>query len=118
MTDKHNREMYYKTFIQELQNECDYHAQGSTSYRKRSAELSLEVARKTKSVAPFFQSESALQTVSRFLVDEDQERIKDVSKMLRVVANSVRLDSELPYELKEYIQEKRINRKPLSFKKK
>ena len=108
----------FADFLHELQKEWEFYLNGGTSYRQKTAELSLEVARKVGSVVPFLESEVAKQTVSRLLPDLDRHRVEDVAKMLHVIAKELHLNATLSDEVKAYVQQKRQHRKPLSFVKK
>jgi hypothetical protein len=108
----------FTEFLHELQKEFRFHLNGGTSYRQKTAELSLEVARKVGAVSPFFESEVAKRTVSRLLPGFDHYRVEDVAKMLHVIAKELNMNATLSDEVKAYVQQKRQHRKPLSFVKK
>lgn len=108
----------FTEFLHELQKEWRFHQHGGTSYRQKTAELSLEVAHKVGSIVPFLESEVAKQTVSRLLPDLDHHRVEDVAKMLHVIAKELHMNATLSDEVKSYIQQKRQHRKPLSLVKK
>ncbi|ALF09548.1 hypothetical protein [Parageobacillus thermoglucosidasius] len=97
----------FTEFLHELQKEWKFHLNGGTSYRQKTAELSLEVARKVRDVVPFLESEVAKQTVSRLLPDSDRHRVEDVAKMLHVIAKELHLNANLPDEVKAYVEQKR-----------
>lgn len=106
----------FADFLHELQKEWKFHLNGGTSYRQKTAELSLEVARKVGDVVPFFKSDVAKQTVSRLLPDLDHHRVEDVAKMLHVIAKDLHLNATLSNEVKTYVQQKRQQRKNLSLR--
>ncbi|MGX1902734.1 hypothetical protein ACT3HK_15565 [Thermolongibacillus altinsuensis] len=108
----------FAEFLHELQKEWRFHQQDGTSYRQKTAELSLEVARKAGSVVPFLESEISKQTVSLLLPDLDRYRVEDVAKMLHVIAKELHMNATLSDEVKSYVQQKHRHRKPLSFVKK
>lgn len=108
----------FADFLHELQKEWEFHLNGGTSYRQKTAELSLEVARNVRTVVPFLKRDVAKQTVSRLLPGFDNYRVEDVAKMLHVIAKELHMNATLSDEVKDYIQQKRQHRKPLSFVKK
>ncbi|WCK57354.1 hypothetical protein PP175_29630 (plasmid) [Aneurinibacillus sp. Ricciae_BoGa-3] len=108
----------YTDFLHELQREVQFQQNGGTSYRKDTADVSLSVAQRAGSVIPFFQLVDTKQTISRLFPDIDRYRLDDVAKMLHVIAKDLRLNATLSDDVKAYVQEKRENRKPLSFIKK
>jgi NurA-like 5'-3' nuclease len=97
----------YTVFLQELQKELVFHLNGGTSYRQKTAELSLEVAHKVGEVTPFFERNVAKQTVSCLLPNLDQQRVEDVAKMLHFIAKELYLNANLPKEVKVYVEQKR-----------
>ncbi|GLH64485.1 hypothetical protein [Parageobacillus sp. G301] len=101
----------FAKFLHELQKEWRFHQQGGTSYRQKTAELSLEVARKVREVAPFLERNVAKQTVSRLLPGLDHHRVEDVAKMLHVIAKELHMNATLSDEVKAYIQQKKGNNK-------
>jgi hypothetical protein len=101
----------FAEFLHELQKEWRFHQQGGTSYRQKTAELSLEVARKVREVAPFLERNVAKQTVSRLLPGLDHHRVEDVAKMLHVIAKELYMNANLSDEVKAYVQHKKRNNK-------
>jgi hypothetical protein len=97
----------FAEFLHELQKEWRFHQQGGTSYRQKTAELSLEVACKVKAVAPFLERDVAKQTVSRLLPDLEHHHVEDVAKMLHVIAKELHMNATLSDEVKAYVQQKR-----------
>lgn len=114
---QNNDAITYINFVHELEKEYEYLRNGGTSYRIKTAEISLEVAKKAGSVLPFLGLESAKESVSTFYDYLDNYRIEDVAKMLNVIAKDLSFNILLSEECKNYIQEKHHTKKPLSFKK-
>lgn len=108
----------FKDFIEKLQQQYDYLLEGGTSYRQRTAELALEVARKVDSVSPFYDNNEAREAVIQLYPDLDVDRREDVAKMLRVVVNRLHLDATLSDEVKEYVKEKMNSEKKIKLVKK
>ncbi|PLS19229.1 hypothetical protein CVD28_02125 [Bacillus sp. M6-12] len=102
-------------FVKELEQEYKYHANGGTSYRTETAKIALEVAKKTGKSTPFLHREATIQYVTTFFPHLDEERIKDVVKMLHVIAKDLHLKANLSDEMKARLKEKQLNRKSLSF---
>lgn len=115
---KKENKVPFDKFLQELQMEFDYHANGGTSYRKTAAMLGLEVARQIGDTAPFFDLETSRETVLALYPELDTERVEDVSKFLCTIAKDLYFKVSLSDDVKSYIQQKRKHRKPLSFVKK
>jgi AraC-like DNA-binding protein len=111
------RVVSFTEFLHELQKELKFHQNWGTSYRQKTAELSLEVANKVGAVAPFLERDVAKQTVSRLLPDLDRHRLEDVAKMLHVIAKELHMNANLSDEVKAYVQQKRQHRKSLSSRK-
>lgn len=101
-------------FVDELVKEVAYMKNGGTKYRQRTAELSLSIAKKVHEVNRFLNREDSFKTVSRLLPDEDLERLKDVSKMLNVVAVDLHLKTNRSVEFKELLSKrmKKAKQKP------
>jgi hypothetical protein len=97
----------FEEFLHELQKEWRFQQQGGTSYRQKTAKLSLEVANKVGAVAPFLERDVAKQTVSRLLPVLDRYRLEDVAKMLHVVAKELHMNATLSDEVKTYVQQKK-----------
>lgn len=83
----------YEKFINELEDEYQYHLNGGTSYRIKTAQLSLEVAKKVGDIAPFLEQETSKETVYNMNPGLDLHRIEDVAKMLRVIAKDIKNNS-------------------------
>lgn|SRR5690625_4478545 len=104
---KHN--LTFEKFINRLQQEYKYHADGGTTYRQKTAKLSLEVALAVKNVHPFLDPIECQKLVSSHLPAYDNERKDDVAKMLRVIAKSMYIEMTTPDEVKEYVKSKLKN---------
>ncbi|AKM19577.1 Uncharacterised protein [[Flavobacterium] thermophilum] len=102
----------FPEFLEELRQELRFQQNGGTSYRKQTAQLSLQVAEKAGCIDPFFNRESAKRTVSQLLPDLDLFRIEDVAKMLNVIARELHMNATLSDEVRDYIHQKRQHRKP------
>lgn len=109
---------FCKRFIQELQDEVEFHAvESGTSYRRKTAELSLDVAKTVEMVSPLLKANAAINIVSRLMPRLDNHRLEDVSKMLNVIAKDIYMDATLSNEAKAYVDYKRENQKPITLKK-
>jgi len=94
-------------FIQELETEMRYHANGGTRYRQKTAELSLEVAKRFGRVDVFYNRDQARDIVRNSFPDLPLERIEDVAKMLSVIAQDLRRKQNLPKEILGFIQKRK-----------
>jgi len=106
----------FSEFLYELENELKFHKNGGTSYRHKTAELSLEVAKKVGMLLPFNNLGTAKKLVKNFDNSLDNFRVDDVAKMLNVVAKDLQLKANMSEELSNYVRANRKKRKPLSFK--
>lgn len=107
----------YKELLQELQNELKYHStESGTSYRRKTAKLSLEIPKVVERVSPFLKVDGASNMVDHLMPSLDYHRAEDVSKMLHVIANDLHMNATLSDEAKAYVEGKHKNRKPLTLK--
>jgi hypothetical protein len=103
------QETCFTELIYELEREVMYHSgKNSSSYRKLTAQLSLDVALKAGSCSPFFELTSSKEVVSQLMPSLNLERVNDVAKMLSVIAKDLRMRTELSSEAKTYSREKRL----------
>jgi len=114
MRSTYDATVTFPEFRSELEREVFYLNDGGTSYRQKTAELSLKVADLVKDVKPFFSLDTALQTVKNLFPKEDLFRLKDVAKLLSVVLNDLLSKANLSEELKQKLNRRRQNRE--SFK--
>jgi hypothetical protein len=114
MNDK--EEVPFPTLIKELEQEIHYHANGGTSYRKETAQFALQIAEKIGEFAPLLKRETVHEWVTRELAHLDRYRHEDITKMLYVIARDLQLKHTMSDEMNEYLHQKRLNRKPLTFK--
>jgi|HigsolmetaAR206D_1030411.scaffolds.fasta_scaffold00120_4 hypothetical protein len=94
-------------FLQELESERQYHANGGTRYRQKTAELSLNVAKRLGRVDAFYNRHQARAIVRNSFPDLPEDRIEDVAKMLSVIAQDLLRKQNLPKEILEYIQKRK-----------
>lgn len=98
-------------FKEELTKELQYLSSGGSCYRSESAEMALQVLKQVKAVQPFLELETAAVCVRRALSNVDQDRLKDVTKMLTVVARSLDRKLNESEEVKEYLRQRAVKRK-------
>lgn len=96
----------YVEFYRLLEKQYEYLYNGGTDYRIKTAELSLDVAKKYNQIQPFLDMENAKIEVKKHFPNIDEERLNDVSKMLYANAREVNLKSKQPPEFKKMIREK------------
>jgi len=100
----------HQDFLDELNREVEWLKNGATSYRAKTAELSLIVARQTESFELFSNKESTLKLVSEFLLDIDSEREKDIAKMLHTIYATLELEMTTPEDVKKMLFERKKKR--------
>jgi hypothetical protein len=115
MSEVPKHEVSFEVFLNELLKEYDYFKNGGTSYRRSTAKLSLLVANRVGEVSPFLDNEITKQIVSKLLPNLDTDKKKDIAKFLYIVAKELHRNANQSFEVKNYIQQKRQNRKPMSF---
>ena len=101
----------YQVFLDELARETDWLKNGGTTYRVKTAELSLEVANKTSDIDAFSSRDMVMQLVTMLLPDIDVERAKDVAKMLYTVYSTLELEANIPLDIKQMLFERKKRRK-------
>ncbi|MFD2762421.1 hypothetical protein [Lentibacillus juripiscarius] len=104
----------YRDFLEELQKEANYHEYGGTSYRYKTARLSVDVAKRTGYVDLFFDKNMAGRLVAHLLQKEDWERVSDVTKLLHAVALDLKMNTHLSAEARKYVADKQKHRKQVS----
>lgn len=100
--------------LNELGKEYSYHAQDGATYRSQTTEIAIEVASKLHRTDLFFDREKTFQFVTKEFVNLDEDRRKDVSKMLTVITRDLHRKKTLPEDVKMQLEERRKKRKPLS----
>lgn len=88
--------------LNQLRKEYFYHKFGGTDYRKETARLALNIAKKTYDPSLFLNERETVKIVNQLIPYGDQERKKDVSKMLLVMANHITRQRMTPTE-KRYV---------------
>ena len=92
--------------ITELQNQASY----LEGYRKRTAQLAMQVLDNVEDVNVFLEMESSLATV-KDLLNEDDYRLHDVAKMLNVLMNELVSKDNLTDEMKQKLEVRKQRRK-------
>lgn len=110
-------ELSFDDFLNELKKEVQYHQAGSTSFRRKVAVLAFVAATEIGHLEDFKNRDTAVKAVANlFPTLEDKELVNDIAKMLHVVYRSMNFKLNMPNDMKQYLEQKRINRKPLGFK--
>src|SRR5699024_281555 len=81
----------YENFLEQLQQQYEYLSRGGSEYRQHTARLALFVANRLRDVTCFMEPQKSLYTVKQVLSSDSEERIKDVAKMLNVLAKETTL---------------------------
>lgn len=115
-------EITMQDFLTELRKELDYLTEGGTSYRKVTCQLAISIAEKIEKedgdVILFLNVDKTKEIVYKCLNEYKEERKVDTVKMLNTIEKSLYYQSNLPLEVKKYLQLKnRIRVKPLLKKK-
>lgn len=108
---------YFKEFLKELQREIDYHTNGGTSYRRTSAEYAFQIARMVGEFPPFLDIKNTERIVAKLQYNLSIEKKRDTVKMLNTIAKELHRKANMPDEIRQYVQERSNNNKPLSFTK-
>ncbi|MFJ7850788.1 hypothetical protein ACIQZM_18110 [Peribacillus sp. NPDC097206] len=90
----------------ELQKELSY----LEGYRKRTAQLAMQVLDNIEDVNVFLEMESSL-TVVKDLLNEDEYRLQDVAKMLNVLLGHLIKDDNISDEMKQKLAERKLRKK-------
>ena len=113
MVDKRDGYVSYEMFLNELSKELEYLQNGGTTYRIETATSCLELAHKVNDVNLFLEQETSEKFVLAHLPHVDDERSKDVTKMLNTVARNLELKVNLTDEIKELLIARKKKRRPL-----
>lgn len=92
--------------ITELQNQASY----LEGYRKRTAQLAMQVLDNVEDVNVFLEMESSHTVVKDFL-NEDKYRLQDVAKMLTVLLGNLMMNDNLTDEMEQKVEERKRLRK-------
>ncbi|MGG1573234.1 hypothetical protein [Fictibacillus sp. NRS-1165] len=104
-----------QSFLNEVQKEYVYQKNGGTSYRETTAELSLHLAHQVNDFVPFLDRDRAKTTVETLRPELDKYRKEDMAKFLYYVAKDLNGNATLSQDVLNYVNQKRKNRRPLSF---
>ncbi|WP_217269610.1 hypothetical protein [Neobacillus endophyticus] len=98
---------FFNEFLKEIQREIDYHTNGGTSFRRTSAEFSLQVAMAIGEFSPFLDRKSSEEIVTRLHPNLSIEKKKDISKMMNVIARELYRKANMADEIRRYLQERK-----------
>lgn len=99
-------------FINELTREVAYMKTGGTSYRQKTAELSLNLAKKVKDVSVFLNRSDIDDLVYDHHQPLDDDQAQDVAKMLNVVLLDLNLKASQSDDRRLRLLERKKTRKP------
>lgn len=113
---KSTLEVSKNELLRELEKELEYHQGGGTRYRQETTRMAMEVAR-NQAVKPaqLVRGKSADLVVRSSLRFENEDRKRDVSKMLSVVTRDLLNKKTLPDDVVQFANEKMKNFKTLKF---
>lgn len=89
--------------LKELEKELEYHKDSGTSYRIRTTELAIKVINSTEEDT-FTDKETVRSEIEKGLVDEDEERKQDVTKLICVIMKDIKNEP-----LKNHVRKRRKN---------
>lgn len=104
--------------LNELEDELAYHLDGGTSYRQDTTRYALSFAKTVPDIYVFFSRDDSYHRVRDYYPNLDEDRLKDVSKMLSVIVRDLHMKKNMSEELKAELAKRIKNRKPLSILKK
>lgn len=105
-----------KELLIELGNELHYHSNGGTRYRRETTELAIIVASQIHDVTIFFNRKKAYDAATEMLINQDEDRLQDISKMLSVIIRDLENQKTLPEDVKAFANAKMKDFKFLKFK--
>ena len=99
--------------LERLEKQSKSLANDGTSYRLETARLSLLVVEKVMRFDMFLNLKRTRKVVKHLLVDVNDERVSDVSKMLYLNAQTQYRKSNESPEFKDAVKQRMANRQPL-----
>lgn len=103
----------YNDFYNRLNKQSQELSHGGTDYRQNTAKLALLVADNLNTLRPFLDLSATEKLVRKYLPDVNEERVRDVVKMLFVNARALEVSSTRSAALKAYVGNKMKNREPI-----
>lgn len=94
-------------FVNAVEDAYQYLKNGGTPYRKKTAELSLKVAKHYNQHKYFLDYYRSIDMISDLYPLLDEERLNDVAKFLYTIARKVEMAYTLPDDVKKYVEERR-----------
>ncbi len=98
---------YLKILLSDLEKEVAFQSDGGTSYRKRTAELALEIAKGVNDFFSLIGRENAKKVVQSYSFSLDDERIEDVGNVLNTTAKEIYIHQDVDTDLQAYLNKKR-----------
>lgn len=95
----------FEEFLHELEKEYTYHQAGGTSYRTKTAEYSLIIAKRAGEITPFFDRDVTKQLVSDLFPSLDYHHNEDVANMLFTICNDLNLKSIQTKQCLDYVKQ-------------
>lgn len=106
-------EISKEELLKELNLELAYHSEGGSTYRSETTRYSLNVATSLPDTQLFFNRDDTYVEVKLLYPELDEDRLRDVSKMLSVITRDLYRKKTMTPELKAFLEDRRRNRKPL-----
>lgn len=86
-------------------------------YRKDTAKIALQVLHKSDDALSAFSTKESSYEFSKLVVQADEERLTDVSKMLYVLHNEITRSNSYDYETRKRLLERKQRRKDVTLRK-
>lgn len=99
--EKNEKSVSHSTFVSLLTKEAALMKNHGTTYRQKTAELSLNIAKKEKNPQSFLKRDKAYKVVCSYLTDEPEERLKDVTKYLHFLYLHLYFKDEVTTKVKK-----------------
>ncbi|MBQ0139515.1 MAG: hypothetical protein KBT36_09475 [Kurthia sp.] len=92
-------------FLAELAHEHET-MQKSTNYRRKTADMALELAQNVKSVFVFATLDNAYNALKSYFNTEDEERLVDVSKFLNMLYMHLNKALNMPENVRKQLEQR------------
>ncbi|HWO74651.1 MAG TPA: hypothetical protein VNM69_01895 [Bacillus sp. (in: firmicutes)] len=113
--EEEKNEVLLMDFLKRLKREVELHQEFGTSWTKEISSLAFFIANETRCISLFMDKEITKKAVIDLLPNLSKEKAEDVAKKLYKTAKWLYLNATLPNEIKDYLTQKRQERRPLTF---
>jgi hypothetical protein len=102
MNHKHENQRFLRLLLLELEKEFAFQSDGGTSYRKRTVELALEIAKGVNDFFSLLERENATKVVQSYSFSLDDEHKEDVSNVLYTISKEIHIQQGVDADLQSY----------------